>query len=75
MNKRSLVLSAFATIIMVGAATAGDHINVTPPIYREQARTTASVHLASELTTTPSLVPPAGASRPVVAVAGRAADR
>lgn len=74
MNKRSLVLSAFATIIMVGAATADDRINVTPPIYREQARTTA-VHPASELTTTPSLVPPAGASRPVVAVAGRAADR
>jgi hypothetical protein len=75
MNTRSLVLSAFATVIMVGAATADDRINVTPPIYREQARTTAAVHPASELTTTPSLVPPAGAPRPVVAEAGSVADR
>ncbi len=75
MNTRSFVLSAFATVIMAGAATADDRINVTPPIYREQARTTAAVHPASELTTTPSLVPPAGASRPVVAVAGSVAVR
>lgn len=75
MNTRSLVLSAFATVILAGAASADDRINVTPPLYREQARATAAVRPASELTTTPSLVPPVPASRPVVAEAGSAAHR
>jgi hypothetical protein len=75
MNTRSLVLSALATVILAGAASADDRIHVTPPLYREQARATAAVRPASELTTTPSLVPPAPASRPVVAEAGSVAHR
>ena len=75
MNMRSLVLSAAATATLAGAASADDRIHVTPPLYREQARTTAAVHPASELTTTPSVVPPAAASRPVVAEAGSVVNR
>jgi hypothetical protein len=75
MNTRSLVLSALATVILAGSASADDRIHVTPPLYREQARTTAAVRPASELTTTPSPVPPAPASRPVVAQAGSVVSR
>jgi hypothetical protein len=54
-----LALAALATAATAGAATADDRINLTPPLFREQARSTAAVRPASELTTTLRPVPAA----------------
>ncbi|AWN37774.1 hypothetical protein [Methylobacterium radiodurans] len=62
-----LALAAFASATVAGPAMADERINLTPPLYREQARATAAVRPASELTTTPSLTAAAPAARQVVA--------
>ncbi|MFC6029459.1 hypothetical protein [Methylobacterium mesophilicum] len=56
MTIRAFVLAALAVVPTLGSAIAGERIDFTPPLYREQARPTASVRPASEITTTPSLV-------------------
>ncbi|NEU15089.1 hypothetical protein G3T14_23975 [Methylobacterium sp. BTF04] len=67
MTVRTLVLAALASITLVGTAVADERINLTPTLYREQARATAAVRPASELTTTPSLTPRAPTARRIVA--------
>ncbi|SFG39465.1 hypothetical protein [Methylobacterium gossipiicola] len=67
MTVRTFALATLASIILTGAAAADERINVTPTLYRDQARVTAAVRPASELTTTPSLTPGAPAPRRVVA--------
>ncbi|MCJ2127530.1 hypothetical protein [Methylobacterium sp. E-045] len=67
MTVRKIVLVALAAATLTGTAMAEDRINITPTLYREQARATASVRPASELTTTPSLTPRAPATRRLVA--------
>ncbi|MGE8131679.1 hypothetical protein ACQKQD_32500 [Methylobacterium sp. NPDC080182] len=59
MTIRTLILAALAALAVVpalGSAVADERIDFTPPLYREQARPTAAVRQASEITTTPSLV-------------------
>jgi hypothetical protein len=56
---RTIVFAGLAVIPTIGSAMADARINLTPPLYREQARATATVRSASELTTTPRLVPAA----------------
>jgi hypothetical protein len=56
MTVRAFTFAALAVVTAIGPATAGDRIDFTPPLYREQARPTAAVRPASEITTTPSLV-------------------
>lgn len=65
----NLALAALASITLMGTAMADDRINITPTLYREQARATAAVRPASELTTTPSLTLRAPTARRVVAEA------
>lgn len=65
-----LTLAALASAATAGTAMAEDPINLTPPLYREQARVTAAVRPASELTTTPNLTAAAPAAPRVVAEAG-----
>jgi hypothetical protein len=55
MTTRSLALAVLAFATLTGTVMADDRINLTPPLYREQARSTAAVRPASELNTTPSL--------------------
>jgi hypothetical protein len=56
MTIRTLILAALTVVPALGSAVAGERIDVTPPLFREQARPTASIRSASEMTTTPSLV-------------------
>lgn len=56
-------------------AVAGDLIHLTPTLYREQARATAAIRPASELTTTPSLTPRSPAPPRVVAEVAVASTR
>ncbi|WP_200927311.1 MULTISPECIES: hypothetical protein [unclassified Methylobacterium] len=67
MTVRTFVLAALASVTLAGTAMADERITVTPTLYREQARVTAAVRPASELTTTPSLTPRAPTARRVVA--------
>jgi hypothetical protein len=66
MTLRTLVLAALiaapGAAPMTGAALADEALTLTPPLYREQARTTAATRPASELVTT-------SAARRVVAAA------
>lgn len=55
MSVRTFVLGALAFASLAGTAVADERTNLTPPLYREQARATASVRPVSDLTTTPSL--------------------
>ena len=55
MSMRAFALSALAITTFAGAAMADERTNLTPPLYREQARATANVRSVSDLTTTPSL--------------------
>jgi hypothetical protein len=57
MTMRTLILAALAVVPALGSAVADERIDFTPPLYREQARPTAAVRSAAEMTTTPSLVP------------------
>jgi len=66
MTVRTLVLAALASTTLMGSALAEDRINITPTLYRDQARATAAVRPASELTTIPSPVPPAPRAQRVV---------
>ena len=70
MTIRTIILAAFAVGTLAGPALAEDRISLTPTLYRDQARVTATVRPASELTTTPRLVPAAPAKSRVVAEAG-----
>lgn len=70
MTARTFFLAALAATTIVGAATADERINVTPTLYRDQARVTAAVHPASELTTTVRLVPAAPAQPHTVEATG-----
>ena len=69
MTVRTFVLAALASATLAGTAMADDRVNLTPPLYREQARATAVVRPASELTTTPSVTARAPTARRVVAKA------
>ena len=69
MTVRTVTLAALAAVALAGPALADERINLTPTLYRDQARVTASVRPASELTTTPHLVPVAPAKSRVVAEA------
>ena len=64
---RTLVLATRAATTLAGAVRADERSYVTPPLYREQARVTATVRPASELTTTPSIVAPATPTGTVLA--------
>lgn len=64
---RTLVLATLASATLTGTVLADERTYLTPPLYREQARVTATVRPASELTTTPSLTPRAPEGRRVVA--------
>jgi len=67
MTIRTFALATLASIVLTGAAAADERINVMPTLYRDQARVTAAVRPASELTTTPSLTPRAVTTRRIVA--------
>lgn len=69
MTVRTIVLAALASATLAGTAMADDRLNFTPPLYREQARVTAAVRPATELTTTPSVTARALTTRRVVAEA------
>ena len=69
MTVRTLVLAALASVTLASTAMADDRLSLTPPLYREQARATAAVRPASELTTTPSVTARALTARRVVAEA------
>ena len=56
MTIRTIVLAVLAVVPALSSVRADERINLTPPLYREQARFTAVVRPASELTTTPSVV-------------------
>lgn len=56
MTIRAFTFAALAVVSAVSSASAGDRIDFTPPLYREQARPTASIRAASDIATTPSLV-------------------
>jgi len=56
MYVRILSFAALAIVSAIGSAKAGERIDFTPPLYREQARATAAARPAIEMTTTPSLV-------------------
>ena len=61
-----LALAALASTATLGTAMADERINLTPPLFREQARSTAAVRPASELTTTLRPVPVAPAQASIV---------
>lgn len=67
MTARTITLAALAAVALAGPALADDRITITPTLYRDQARATAAVRPATELTTTPRLVPAAPAKSRVVA--------
>lgn len=69
MTVRLLVLATLAAAPLVGTAAAGEATDLTPPLYRAEARATSAVRPASELVTTPRLVPAAPAAPRVVATA------
>ena len=75
MTVRALVLAVVASATLAGTAKADDRIHVTPTLYREQARATAAVRPASELTTTPSLTVRASEAPRIVAEAAATASR
>ncbi|MCJ2058468.1 hypothetical protein MKL09_18175 [Methylobacterium sp. J-048] len=70
MSMRSFIVAALAFVPMVGPALADEAVNLTPPLYREQARATSAARPVTELATTPRLVPAVPtASRVVTATA------
>ena len=75
MTTRALALAVLAFATLTSTVMADDRINLTPPLYREQARSTAAVRPASELNTTPSLTARALPVRRVVADADANAAR
>lgn len=75
MNARIILLSALAISTLASGASADDRTFLTPPLYRDQARVTATVRPASELTTTPSVTSRVPDGRRVVAEAGEPSTR
>lgn len=75
MTVRTFILATLATAGLANSATAGDRTFFTPPLYREQARATATVRPASELTTTPSVTPRTPSTRRSVAETADASVR
>ena len=75
MTVRTLILAVLASAAVAGPALADDRINLTPPLYREQARATAAERPASELTTTPSLTARAPTTPRVLAEAVNTSTR
>ena len=75
MTVRTFALAALASVTLAGTAMADDIINITPTLYREQARATAAVRPASELATTPSLTQRASATWRIVASASAGKGR
>lgn len=69
MTVRTIARLALAAASLIGPASADEAIHLTPPLYREQARAAVALRPASELATTPRLVPAAPAPRRVVATA------
>jgi hypothetical protein len=69
MTLRPFVLLTLAAASLIGPAAADEAVSLTPPLYREQARSTAAMRRPSELATTPRLVPAAPAAPKVVAAA------
>ncbi|MCJ2120386.1 hypothetical protein MKK65_28090 [Methylobacterium sp. J-001] len=70
MTLRPFLIATLAFLPMIGSALADEAIALTPPLYREQARATSVVRPATELATTPRLVPTAlTATRVVTATA------
>ena len=68
MTLRTLVLAALIAAPTTGAL-ADEALTLTPPLYRDQARSTAAARPASELATTPRLVPATPATKRIVATA------
>jgi hypothetical protein len=68
MTIRTVVFAGLAVIPTIGSAMADERINLTPPLYRDQARTTATVRSVSELATTPRLVTAAALPQTVAKV-------
>ncbi|CAM2931110.1 MULTISPECIES: hypothetical protein [Methylobacterium] len=70
MTTRSLILAALASVLAsvptIGSALADEAINLTPPLYREQARVISTTRPATELATTPRLVPAAPTTTRVI---------
>ncbi|TXN71374.1 hypothetical protein FV228_11290 [Methylobacterium sp. WL18] len=70
MTTRSLILAALASVLAsvptIGSALADEAINLTPPLYREQARVISTTRPATELVTTPRLVPAAPTTTRVI---------
>ena len=75
MTVRTLVLAVLASATLTGTVMADDRISITPPLYREQARATASIRPASELTTTPSVTARIPVAPRVVAEAAATSSR
>lgn len=69
MTIRTFILAVLATTTVAGTAAADERTFLTPPLYREQARITATVRPASELATVPSVTPGAGPAPRIVAAA------
>ncbi|SDN06314.1 hypothetical protein SAMN05216360_105245 [Methylobacterium phyllostachyos] len=69
MTLRTFVLAALIAAPTAGTALADEALTLTPPLYREQARTTAATRPTSELATVPRLVPASPTARRVVATA------
>ncbi|MCJ2071290.1 hypothetical protein MKK75_21260 [Methylobacterium sp. J-030] len=69
MTLRTLVLAAFIAASATGTAIADEALTLTPPLYRDVARSTAATRPATELATTPRLVPAAPGAKRVVATA------
>lgn len=67
MRVQTFILAAITSAAIAFPAMADERINLTPPLYREQARATSAVRPASELTTTPNLTAATPATRQVVA--------
>ena len=58
----ALALIALVTVpVVAGSARADEPLHLTPPLYREQARTIQQTHAASDLVTTPH---PVAAAKP-----------
>lgn len=75
MTARTIVAAALAVSTFAGSAMAEDRTFLTPPLYREQARVTATVRPAAELTTVPNAISRAPEGRRIVAEAVEPSDR
>ncbi|GJE10176.1 MULTISPECIES: hypothetical protein [Methylobacterium] len=71
---RTILILASAALVsaaVIRPAAADDHLNLTPPLYREQARVARQVRPVSDMTTTPQPV----AAPAIPRRAGSTADR